>query len=232
MTPRKTYGMGASALVMALLLVVTALAATAGAQTDRRGRDRVPRNPRPPVTAPAPQPEPAPEPAPAPAPAPSDTVDAEFVSMMIPHHHQARLMSRLARTRSSDPQVRALASRIDVEQGLEISMMQGWQGWNGLQVTNAAQAYEMMLTPMHREHLEHMGMATPEEMAALSAASGKAFDRLYLELMIDHHNGALRMLEDVIINGSDQTLAFWATDMLSAQSSQIWQMRQMLDDLS
>ena len=139
-------------------------------------------------------------------------------------------MSRLAATRSSDSQVRAFAERIDVEQGLEISMLQGWQGWNGVQVTDAAQAYQMMLSmPMM---LEQMGMATPAEMDALRAASGTAFDRLYLELMIDHHQGALTMLEDVIINGSDETLQYWATDMLTTQYTQVWQMQQMLADIT
>jgi len=160
----------------------------------------------------------------------ANQADEEFVSMMIPHHYQALLMSRLAPTRSSNSQLRALASRIDVEQGLEIMMMQSWQSWNGLPVTNAEQAYHHML--MDPEHLEEMGMATQEEMDALAAASGTAFDVLYLQLMIEHHEGALNMIVDVLTNGSDFILQFWANDMGVSQQAQIAQMEAMLEDLT
>lgn len=155
--------------------------------------------------------------------------DVEFVAMMIPHHFQATVMGDLAPDRAADESVAALAERIGVEQDVEIGMMQNWQTWNGLSVTDAAASYEMMLgMPMM---VEQMGMASPEEMDALAASSGGEFDRLYLELMIDHHNGALTMLTEVLTNGSDTTLEFWATDMLTAQSVQIDQMEAMLAEL-
>ncbi len=156
--------------------------------------------------------------------------DADFTRMMIPHHHQALVMSKMAPTRSGDDAVQAMASRIDIEQFLEISMMQGWQGWNGLEVTDDAQAYQMMLGMPAM--LESMGMATPQELDELEASSGTAFDILYLELMIEHHEGAIDMLVDVIINGDDFILEGWATDMLTTQTTQIQQMQAMLDDLS
>lgn len=158
----------------------------------------------------------------------ANEADAAFVRMMIPHHHQALVMSRMAPTRSNDQQLLSLADRIDVEQGLEISMMQQWQGWHGLEVTNAEQAYQQLL--QNPEMLEQMGMATPAELDDLSASSGTAFDVLYLELMIEHHEGAMDMLVDVIINGNDATLEQWATDMLTTQYTQIQQMEQMLAD--
>src|SRR5690606_8769640 len=104
MNSKRTF---ASALLMAALLGVTVLAPAAGAQT--RGRGRTPTRP------PAPAPAPAPDPAPDPSPGHGDehSTDAHFVAMMIPHHHQALLMSGLAPSRSSSSQVRALASRID-----------------------------------------------------------------------------------------------------------------------
>lgn len=146
--------------------------------------------------------------------------------MMIPHHFQALVMSGMAPTRSNDDELLALASRIDVEQDLEIYMMQSWQQWNGLPVTDAEQAYQQMLqNPMM---LEQMGMATPAELDDLSASTGTVFDVLYLELMIEHHEGALDMLVDVLTNGSDETLMWWATDMLTVQYTQILQMEEML----
>ncbi|MAT04380.1 MAG: DUF305 domain-containing protein [Acidimicrobiaceae bacterium] len=155
--------------------------------------------------------------------------DADFVAMMIPHHFQATVMSDLAPGRAGDATVLALAERIGVEQEVEIGMMQNWQTWNGLEVTDAEAAYEMMLQmPMM---VEQMGMATPEELDALTGASGTGFDRQYLQLMIDHHEGALTMLTDVLVHGSDTTLEFWATDMLTAQGVQIDQMEAMIAEL-
>ncbi|MFW6691814.1 DUF305 domain-containing protein [Streptomyces sp. MAR4 CNX-425] len=162
------------------------------------------------------------------AQAAANEADAQFVTMMIPHHYQALVMSRLAPTRSTDDAVLALAERIDVEQDLEIYMMQSWQGWHDLTVTDAEQAYQRLL--QNPEMLERMGMATPAEIDTLGASSGTAFDVQYLTLMIEHHQGAVRMLRDVIINGSDETLRQWATDMLTTQKTQIAQMEAMLAD--
>jgi uncharacterized protein (DUF305 family) len=158
----------------------------------------------------------------------SDNADADFVAMMIPHHQQALILSRLAPSRSTDSDVRALANRIDVEQGLEIYMMQSWQEWNGLEKTDPQQSYEEMLQdPMM---VEMMGMATPEELDQLSAATGDAFDVQYLQLMIKHHNGAIGMLTEVLTNGTDETIQTWATDMLATQYAQVQMMQKMLDD--
>lgn len=195
-------------LALALLLAVTSAAIAA-----------------PPPGKGKPKPPPPPSEPPPPQPAPNQA-DAMFVSMMIPHHYQALLMSRMAPTRSADDAVRALASRIDVEQGLEIYMMQSWQSWNGLPVTDPVMAYHHML--QDPAMLAQMGMATAQQMSNLSASTGNAFDVLYLQLMITHHQGALRMLEDVLSNGSDVTLQFWATDMLTTQYTQILMMEEML----
>lgn len=160
------------------------------------------------------------------APTTYSDADVAFVAMMIPHHFQATLMSGLAPERSTDETILALAGRIAVEQEVEIGMMQNWQTWNGLSVTDAPAAYEMMLGDPAM--VEMMGMATADEMDDLAASSGTDFDRRYLELMITHHQGAIGMLEDVIINGNDQTLEFWATDMMTAQNVQIFQMEELL----
>lgn len=145
---------------------------------------------------------------------------------MIPHHYQALLMSRLAPTRSDDQDVLALAGQIDAEQGLEITMMQAWQSWNGLEVSDAETAYHHMLhDPMM---VEQMGMATPEEMTALSAATGADFDVRFLQLMIRHHRGAIDMCVDVLSNGSDEILRQWASDMYVTQQAQINWMQDLL----
>src|SRR5690606_17235687 len=141
---------------------------------------------------------------------------------------QALVMSQMAPTRSSDSTVLALADRIDVEQGLEIMMMQNWQSWNGLEVTNAEQAYQQML--QNPEMLEQMGMATQEELDDLSASTGTAFDVLFLELMIPHHQGAIDMIVNFLPNSSDFILQDWAYEMLNTQYVQIVEMEAILAD--
>ena len=206
---------GAALLAAALSLLATTVLATAAPAAPPPGKGKPPK------------PTPTPTPTATPAPPQVNPADAEFVSMMIPHHYQALVMSRMGPTRSSDQEVLALAGQIDVEQGLEITMMQAWQSWNGLQVTDAEMAYNMMLQdPMM---LEHMGMASPAQMAALSASQGTDFDVLYLQLMIRHHQGALGMLVDVLTNGSDVILAEWANEMYMTQLVQINWMQAMLD---
>ncbi|WP_166354034.1 DUF305 domain-containing protein [Phytoactinopolyspora limicola] len=155
-----------------------------------------------------------------------NSADMMFVAMMIPHHFQALVMSELAPGRSHDDELLAMANRIDVEQSVEIGSMQGWQGRNSLEVTDAQQAYEEMLH--HPEHLEHMGMASPAQLAELSAAQGTTFDVLFLQLMIRHHEGAVRMTIDVIVNGNDQFIQQVATDMMTTQNTQIHQMETIL----
>lgn len=154
-------------------------------------------------------------------------VDTEFVEMMVPHHHQALIMADLVPERSSDEQVASLASRIDVEQGLEITMMRGWQGRNDLPKTDPEKAYQELLGMP--DMLEHMGMATPEDLETLRGLSGEEFDVKFLTLMIRHHEGAIDMLRDVLLNGTDQELHTQSEDMMSTQRAQVDIMRQLLE---
>lgn len=156
-----------------------------------------------------------------------NAADAEFIRMMIPHHYQALVMSRLAPARSSDEDLLALARRIDVGQGIEIDAMQGWQGRNGLPVTDAEESYQRVL--QDPELLEQMGMATSAEMDQLRAAQGEEFDVLFLQLMIPHHEGAITMVEQIFATGRDLFVRQLATDILVTQSDQIHTMEQMLE---
>lgn len=161
----------------------------------------------------------------------ANPADVEFVEMMIPHHFQALVMSRMAPTRASNQLVRNLAERINVGQELEIDVMQGWQGSNGLPITDAEEAYQHHMMHMPPEELAEMGMATQEQLDALEASSGTAFDVMYLELMIPHHQGAIDMVVDLLTYGNDMYLQQLAMDMLAEQYMQILQMEELLDDL-
>ncbi|UYM03930.1 DUF305 domain-containing protein [Solicola gregarius] len=155
----------------------------------------------------------------------ANAADREFVMMMIPHHYQAIVMSRLAPQRAGDERVRTIADRIRTEQNLDIISMQGWQGREDLPVTDAEESYQRLLDDP--EMLEQMGMATRQEIAGLRRSDGRPFDRAFLRLMIPHHKGAIRMAEDVASRGSDLFIRQLAIDMISAQSRQVYDMRQI-----
>lgn len=106
--------------------------------------------------------------------------DIMFAQMMIPHHEQAIEMSTLAETRAENPEVKALAAKIKAAQAPEIEIMKGW-------LTKAGAS-------AHMGHTMGMdGMLSEAEMQALRNATGKEFDRLFLEGMIAHHEGAVEM---------------------------------------
>jgi len=150
--------------------------------------------------------------------------DIQFLRGMIPHHAQAKEMSALAEGRTNTDSVLAVAARINASQEDEIAMMQGWLTDRGLEA------------PAQDEHhdpdFERMpGMLSVEEMQELAAASGPEFDRLYLEYMIDHHQGALDMVETLLDQrGSvqDPLLYEFTSDVTSDQTSEIERMDTLL----
>ena len=166
---------------------------------------------------------------PPPPPSSANEADADFVRMMIPHHHQALVLSRLAPDRTTSSDLLALAGRIDVEQTVEITTMQQWQAQNGFDETDPESAYMMMMQdPMM---IEMMGMATQAELDQLETLSGTAFDKLFLQLMIDHHQGAIDMCVQVMTHGQEPVLQSMANEMLTTQSTQIFQMQAMLTEI-
>lgn len=154
--------------------------------------------------------------------------DIQFLQGMIPHHAQAKEMSALAESRTNNEAILAVAARITLSQDDEIAMMQDWLGGRGLEVT-AEDAH-------HQSGFMRMaGMLTDEEMAALAAARGSEFDRLYLESMIQHHQGALDMVEDLLDQrGSvqDPLLYEFTSDVTSDQTSEIERMVTLLASFS
>lgn len=154
--------------------------------------------------------------------------DIRFLQGMIPHHAQAKEMSALAESRTNNDAVLAVASRITLSQDDEIAMMQGWLRERGLEVT-AEDAH-------HAADFELMaGMLSDEQMEELAAASGPEFDRLYLEYMIDHHQGALDMVEMLLDQrGSvqDPLLYEFTSDVTSDQTSEIERMDTLLASFS
>lgn len=148
--------------------------------------------------------------------------DVRFVQGMIPHHAQALEMTALVPERSSSQALQLLAERIEVTQGDEIAWMQRWLQDRGEALPEA-----------HAHHGGHLmpGMLTPAQMAQLKAATGTAFDRLFLELMISHHEGALVMVSALFAaSGAAQEPQIYrfASDVEVDQRAEIKRMRAML----
>ncbi len=158
---------------------------------------------------------------------PWNHTDVAFVQMMIPHHAQALEMSRLAREHAASARVKTLAARIEGAQGPEILAMAAWLQAKGMEVPKAAEDPSAYDHGAHG-HQEMAGMLTADQMAALAAARGRTFDRLFLEGMIGHHEGALAMAESVVVGGSDAQAIEMANDVIASQSAEIAIMREML----
>lgn len=163
----------------------------------------------------------------APAPprqAPAHTAaDVAFMQGMIGHHAQALEMVALLKTRTAREDMKLMGLRIEVSQADEIKLMQAW-----LRARNEAVPDEHALH-MHDARLMP-GMLTPEQMTKLSAASGAEFDRLFLEFMIQHHEGALVMVKELMSSpgaGQDSDLFAFAADVEADQSAEIHRMRAM-----
>ena len=154
--------------------------------------------------------------------------DARFMQGMISHHAQALEMTALLDTRTESDALRQTARRIELSQEDEIEMMQDWLRARGQEVTaiDAHHAPGAMRMP---------GMLTDQEMAGLADADGAAFDRLFLELMIKHHRGALTMVENLLEQrgaAQDSQLFSFTSDVTADQTAEIDRMDAMLAGLS
>lgn len=150
--------------------------------------------------------------------------DVRFMQGMIAHHAQAVYMTRLAMTAGASERVLKLATKIDLSQAGEITLMQEWLREYG-QVVPDTSAWRTM--QMH-------GMLTPAEMDALAQAKGTNFDRMFLTLMIRHHEGAITMVKDLLASpraGQEVDINVLANEIEAAQTAEIGLMWQMLADL-
>jgi len=150
--------------------------------------------------------------------------DVRFMQGMIGHHAQALEMTALLQSRTASDDMRKLAQRIEVSQSDEIKMMQHWLESRGQAVPDPHAHHAQGATLMP-------GMLTPEEMARLAAAKGEAFDRLFLEFMIKHHEGALTMVKDLFATpgaGQESEMFAFASDVDADQRMEIERMGAML----
>lgn len=155
--------------------------------------------------------------------------DVQFMQDMIPHHNQAVQMAALVAGRTNTDELISIAGRINASQLDEINFMNDWLKARGEAVPNPTAHHGMQMSH------EMAGMASPEQMAALAAAKSTDFDRLFLELMITHHKGAVTMVNDLLgHSGSayDPALFAFANDITNDQTAEIKRMTGLLVGLS
>ncbi len=150
--------------------------------------------------------------------------DVRFMQHMIAHHAQAVFMTRLADSAGASARVLTLARKIDLSQAGEIALMQDW-----------LREYEQVVPDTDSwRGMRMVGMLTDEQLAALQRAKGPDFDRLFLRLMIQHHEGAIQMVADLLASpraAQEVDISVLANEVETSQLAEIGLMWQMLADL-
>lgn len=142
---------------------------------------------------------------------PYSAADTNFAEMMIPHHEQAIVMADLALTHTTNPEVLALANQIKSAQGPEIEQMKKWGNVD---------------SDMHMGHMM-AGMLDDDELADLDKAKEKEFDKLFLNGMIKHHEGAI-MMAQMVIDSKNAEVSALARSIVTTQQAEIERMRAIL----
>lgn len=152
--------------------------------------------------------------------------DVTFAAGMIPHHGQAIEMAEMAASQASDPRVQQLASQIEAAQNPEIELMSAWLSAWGEDVPDPS-----MGDMPGMDAGDMPGMMSSREMDELSAARGSDLDRMFLQMMIQHHEGAIDMARDELDQGQNSNAQQLAQAVIDGQSAEIETMRQLMKTL-
>lgn len=161
--------------------------------------------------------------------------DVDFMTGMIGHHAQAVLISSWAPTHNANRAITALTERIVVGQNDEIALMQRWLKEWGAPVPSADASHDMMPGMEGMAHKMMPGMLTAAQLNELNKAKGPEFDKLWLSAMIQHHQGALTMIKDLLaVEGAarDDAVFKFVSDMNADQGIEIERMQGMLSKLA
>lgn len=142
--------------------------------------------------------------------------DVMFLQMMYPHHAQAVEMAKLVPTRSQNQQVKDLATAIEQAQAPEMQQMTTLLAGFGKPAPSATMSHSMP------------GLMTPQQMTELTGLSGAAFDKMWLQMMVEHHQGAITMANDELKNGTNADAKKMAEAIIAAQQGEIATMNGML----
>lgn len=160
--------------------------------------------------------------------------DVAFMTGMIGHHAQALIMARMAPDQAASTQVRTLAARIINAQNDEIASMQRWLRDRDQPVPEVHIDGTKLMLHGAGDHSMMPGMLSAEQLDELAASSGPEFDRLFLTYMIQHHQGAVSMVDDLFDKdgaGQDEAAFKLSSDIHVDQITEIARMRRMLDSL-
>jgi len=153
--------------------------------------------------------------------------DVDFLKGMIIHHKQAIVMSRLADKRTNNQTIIDLANRIDVSQEDEINFMESW--------LKSRKEIMPNMSHDHHMHMEMAGMASPQQLVNLENSESTDFDRLFLQLMIAHHDGALEMVKELKKypgSANEPLLNEFVSDLINDQGVEIERMNIIAVNLS
>jgi uncharacterized protein (DUF305 family) len=167
---------------------------------------------------------------------PVNPADLHFMQGMIPHHAQAVLIAGWAKSHGANADVQRLCERIVVGQRDEISLMQNWLRDRHETVPDANATHMQMQMQMDgmTQNMLMPGMLTDPELAALDKTRGVDFDRMFLQSMMRHHQGAISMVDELFASpgaGQDEVVFRFASDVYADQTTEIDRMQQMLDKL-
>ncbi|MDX6236405.1 MAG: hypothetical protein QOG10_1220 [Kribbellaceae bacterium] len=164
--------------------------------------------------------------------------DVTFATQMIPHHQQAVEMADMATSKATTAAVKQLATAIKAAQDPEIQQMSGWlTSWGKPVPTPGMQSGHNMSGSTPSMHSGHNmpgsmpGMMTKQEMTDLGKATGTMFDRMWLQMMIKHHQGAVTMAKTEQTAGKDPAAIALANKIETAQNREIATMQKLLDRL-
>lgn len=160
-------------------------------------------------------------------------VDVAFMQGMMLHHVQALQMTRMVPDRTDQQDLPLLARRIDLSQEAEIEQMRQWLQERGEPIPSLLAEHDHGDVEVPDEDLQP-GMLTRDQLRQLEEATGPEFDRLFLEFMIFHHEGAVQMVDDLFATeggGSDVAVSVFANHVVADQTIEIGRMQRMLDAL-
>jgi len=156
--------------------------------------------------------------------------DVAFMSGMIYHHAQAILIAKWAPTHAASPSVRTLCERIEAAQTDEITLLSSWLS-DRQQAVPHPDPEHMMMPGMAMDSTHMMpGMLTPAQLAQLDSTRGSEFDETFLRLMIQHHQGAITMVNQLFAasGGEEEPVYKMATGVFADQTTEIERMQRML----
>jgi uncharacterized protein (DUF305 family) len=162
---------------------------------------------------------------------PYSAADVDFMAGMIPHHAQAVLIAGWAASHGARPDVRVLCERMVIAQRDEIAFMRTWLRDRGETVPAANATHHRMKMNGVEHDMLMPGMLSAEELAQLDKARDAEWDRLFLTLMIRHHEGAIKMVDDLFASYGalqDDDVYKLASDMYADQTTEIERMDKML----